>query len=165
MQKYWISKDNMKSSKMESIRKAILKAIEVNDTEAALELIELWESKIKPQREECLIFYHTKLQALLKCYDQTKDANARVKYLHDAIETGNRFFALNEMEGFPMDEEVEIMWWTLVDLSAGFISHSLEEASDENDDCEESEIDNSYWVFSEAIQSAIGKVNRPKFKA
>lgn len=90
-------KDKMKFLSTESIKKAILKAIEVNDSEAALELIELWESKIKLEGDECLIFYQTKLQVLLKCYDQTKDANARVEYLHDAIETGNKFFSLNEI--------------------------------------------------------------------
>ncbi|MDE6479652.1 MAG: hypothetical protein K2L45_05220 [Muribaculaceae bacterium] len=158
----------MKFPKIESIRKAILKAIEVNDTEAAQELIELWASKIKLESEECLIFYYTKLQVLLKCYDQTKDANARVKYLHDAIETGNKLFALNDMAGFPMDDEVQIMWYTLVDLSAQFVAYYLEEAYDENyecDDCVESDFDNSCGILSEAIWARIGKVNFPKFKA
>ena len=140
----------------------------MNDIEAALELIEFWESKIKMEMDESVIFYHTKLQVLLKCYDQLEDANARVKYLHDAIETGNKLFALNEMTGFPMDDEVQIMWYTLVDLSAQFVAYYLEEAYDENyegDDCEESDFDNSFGILSEAIWARIGKVNLPKFKA
>ncbi|MDE7432126.1 MAG: hypothetical protein K2N34_09475 [Lachnospiraceae bacterium] len=157
----------MKSTNKKSISASILKAIEVDDTEAAQELMELWDSKIQLGIQASLKYYYTKLQVLLKCYEQTKDLNAKVRYLHDSIETGNKFFAMNEADGFPMDSEVRIMWFTLVDLSAEFITYCLEGTYDEEseyEDCEEESIEGSYRILSEAIWARIGKIDMPNFK-
>lgn len=162
--------DKETSPKTESIQDAIRKAINTNDKDAALELIDYWQSKIPQDSDEWLIFYYTKLQVLTKCYDETEDYNAKMAFLHDAIEIGNKFFALNEEKGFPMDAEVQKMWFVLVDLSAEFVAnYSQEEYDEEDSECEECEDefedeDYSTNIFTEAIHAGIGKINMPNLK-
>lgn len=157
----------MKSSNDKSISDAILNAMEANDTETSMELMELWDSKIQRGMDASLNYYYTKLQVLLKCYEQTKDVNAKIRYLHDTIETGNKFFVLNEVEGFPMDAEVQTMWLTLVDTLAKFVSFYLEgphEDDSECDDCEEEDVDSIDSSVFYAILAGIGTINMPNLK-
>lgn len=162
-------KTKMNISKTESIRNAVMKAIDNNDTESALELVEHWDSKFPLEEEGRSIFYFTKLQALLKCYKLTEDSNEKVECLRRAIETGNKFFASNEKEGFPMDSEVQQMWFELIDISAELVAYYLEGTDDEDDYDDCSDFDDSSEeecpdIFSEAIYARIGRVNQPNLK-
>ncbi len=158
-------KNNTKVYTVEAVRKAIMKAVETEDLNSALELIDYWESKFPLEKEPKSIFYFTKLRVLLKCHDLSKDADARVRYLHNAIETGNKFFAANEAEGFPMDSEAELNWYELIDRSAelqAFFSESVYE--EDYDDFEDESLDALVDFLSDAIQARIGIINRPNLK-
>ena len=154
----------MKASKTESIREAIMKAIDIKDTECALELVKDWESRFPLEKEGRSVFYFTKLQVLLKCLKSAKNEDERVRYLSKAIETGNLFFAANENEGFPMDSEAEEMWFKLIDSSAELISFYSENAYDEDEEDESFEEEEHMDIFSEALYNRIGRINRPNLK-
>lgn len=124
----------MKPSKPESIRDAITKAIDNQEIAFALDLIEYWDSKFPLGEEARTLFYYTKLQVLLKGYESTENIDVKVEYLSKAIETGNTFFAANEQEGFPMDSEVQLMWFNLVDHSAEIVAFYSEDTYDDDDD-------------------------------
>ncbi|MDE6511902.1 MAG: hypothetical protein K2L00_07410 [Muribaculaceae bacterium] len=155
----------MKASKTESIREAIMKAIDIKDTECALELVKDWESRFPLEKEGRSMFYFTKLQVLLKCLEAARNEDERVRYLSKAIETGNLFFAANENEGFPMDSEAEEMWFNLIDSSAELISFYSENAYDEDDEDEDESFEvGQRNIFSEALYDRIGRINRPNLK-
>lgn len=160
----------MKTSKAESIREAIMKAIENNDFESARELVEHWESKYYPEKDDRCIFLHTKLQVLMKLYEQTENADERVERLSKAIETGNEFFAANEAAEFPMDNEVQVMWFQLVDHWAGLCSFYQEGTYDDEDglrddeDCFDEDEEEYPDIFHQAIQARIGTINQPNLK-
>lgn len=155
----------MKSTNKKTVRAAIIQALEENKIEEAKELMMIWDSQIESGTPATLDYFYTKLRVYLKCYKEAKKINARIQYLHDAIEVGNTFFIMNELQGFPMDEEVREMWYTLVDLSAEFYASYLEEGyeGDLNEDDEESEYRRPDLLIG-ALQAAIGEINRPNFK-
>lgn len=156
---------NTKDSTVEAVRNAIMKAVEKEDLNSALELVEYWESKFPLEKEPKTIFYFTKLQVLLKRHDLSKNADEKVRNLHDAIETGNRLFAANEAEGFPMDSEVERKWFELIDRSAELQAfYSDDGYEDDEDDFEEESMDTSMNILSEAIRERIGRIDQPNFK-
>lgn len=161
------NKDSRSVLKLESVKDSILKALDNRDIESASELLNYWESHFPIEGEERSIFLYTKLQVLLRCYNSTEDNDSKTVYLRNAIETGNQFFSANEEEGFPMDTEVQKMWYVLVDLSAEFLAFYLEGIHEDDyageeleDSFEEPEVD----ILTEAIYKNIGKVNKPNFK-
>ncbi|MDE5584964.1 MAG: hypothetical protein K2I92_01345 [Muribaculaceae bacterium] len=158
----------MKPSKPESIRDAITKAIDNQEIAFALDLIEYWDSKFPLGEEARTLFYYTKLQVLLKGYESTENIDVKVEYLSKAIETGNKFFAANEQEGFPMDSEVQLMWFNLVDHSAEIVAFYSEDTYDDDDDDwdEDNDSNDDYRtdIFSEAIYARIGRINQPNLK-
>ena len=141
-----------------------MKAIDIKDTECALELVKDWESRFPLEKEGRSMFYFTKLQVLLKCLEAARNEDERVRYLSKAIETGNLFFAANENEGFPMDSEAEEMLFKLIDSSAELISFYSENAYDEDEEDESFEEEEHMDIFSEALYDRIGRINRPNLK-
>lgn len=162
-------------SKIESIRTTIIKALDKNDTEFAMELVDYWDSVFPMEGEGRSLFLYTKLQALLRCYELSEVSSAKTEYLRNAIETGNNFFAANEAEGFPMDPEAMNMWFNLVDRSASYVAQYSQDTEEcecdgydaECEDCEMFEyrdkIDRG-GDATEDIIATIGRVNPPKFK-
>ena len=162
----------MKPTKAESIKEAILKAIDKKDTKSAMELVNHWEANFPLEQEGRSLFLYTKDQALISCMEAAKDQNEKMKYLSKAIETCNQFFAANESEGFPMDSEAEKMWFRMIDLSAEQIAYYSEGAYDDEEDYEESDEDfededyeeDGIDILSAAIHDGIGRINRPNLK-
>ena len=161
----------MNTTKAESIKEAVLKAIDKKDTVSAMELVNHWEANFPLEQESRSLFLYTKALTLIGCMEAVKDQNEKMKYLSKAIETCNQFFAANESEGFPMDSEAEKMWFRMIDLSAEQIAYYSEGAYDDEDyeesyedfedeDNEEEGID----ILSAAIHDGIGRINRPNLK-
>lgn len=163
-----------KNSKVDSIRSTIHKALDEGDTEFAMELIDYWDSAFPMEKEGRTIFLYTKLQAFIRCYELAEGHNSKTAFLRSAIETGNNFFAANEAEGFPMDSDVQRMWYTLLDLSAAYASsypNEMDEGyEDEEEDCyhefENYDIFDEEWEdeSTDTISASIGRVNFPKYK-
>lgn len=159
----------MKSTNKNSISASIIRALEENKTEEAKELMTIWESQIKMGTPATWSYFYTKLRVLLKRFEEAKEINARVQYLHDAIETGNTFFVMNELQGFSMDDVVMEMWCRLVDISAEFYATTyLEEGyegelEDDNDSEEECD-DRTPDLLTGALRATIGEIIQPNFK-
>lgn len=162
-------------SKIESIRATIIKALDKNDTEFAMELVDYWDSVFPMEEEGRSLFLYTKLQVLLQCYDSTEVFSAKTEYLRNAIETGNNFFAANEAEGFPMDPEVMNMWYNLLDRSSAYAAQDSQDTEEcESDGCDVECGDCEMFEYcdkidrggdaTEDIIATIGRVNPPKFK-
>ena len=60
-------KDKMNTTKAESIKEAVLKAIDKKDTVSAMELVNHWEANFPLEQESRSLFLYTKALTLIGC--------------------------------------------------------------------------------------------------